>query len=1781
MQICFDELRRAQEVSPRPNFLVLLGDRYGWQPLAETISEGEFQALEAAAGELDADATHEAQAGGSATEALRTWYRRDDNAVPVEYQLRSRNDWPGLPEWTEQDEEQAWKKVEQTLWTVINRAYPQEGLAGRFGQIPVADEPLPSIVKFQASATEQEIWRGALAVPDAPEHVVAWYRTIRNRDQYPHHPRTKDFFDPIEALQVPAVELRNELAQRLHRDGRKDIQPVEVDMQLSPDGEKLEVTRDHLQPMCNEIEARLREIVEEEIRTYWNPLDISGEAAPLNQSGPSEARKLELETQAHQLFGESRASRDGFVGRDAELKAIADYLRDENDRNPLVVHGPSGTGKTALLARAAQIAAEEYRRRVFLRFLGTTPQSSNLNALLTSLCRELRPSEDRANDLPVELRLLQDEFDRLLALATADEPILLFLDALDQLDEADGARQTYWLRTPLPPHVKVVVSCIRDDEGPAELNESYRTFDRRKLLDHAIAVESLTAPDAIRAIDLWLQHDHRRPGRERQLTTQQREAIGARITPDSAPACRRPLYLRILFEECRLWPSWKAVSPDELGEDTAALLKGLFDRLAQPVMHGALLVESALSYIASARRGLSESEILEVLWADLDYKQYLDEVSRKTKHELPPEATRIPIAIWSRLRHDLDPYLAEQSAPGGVVLNFYHRVVGRVVADRFLKDATRRCLRHDRLAKYFQTELQPWWRELDTSPQRAEDTAAQRVPNARRATELPWQLLREADESDPNHKKQAVWDAPVDLLCDFPFVEVKCAAGLVFELQEDYKVLKQSLPEAQAELAEERRWEADNKHWTHEIVAYSAACCDRRRRKDGGETVAEPMPFPSVLRSVPIKPTGELRIDAENRKSNPTRIDRLIAFSQFINVECHNLAMYADQPGFCLQQAYNRVGDGPVGVAATSIVKSPGFRRPALLRRSTYRPRYTSHPALLRTLLGHTSVVETVSIPAGAKLAVSGSSDNDVRVWDIASGRCIRTLTGHTSTVYAVAASLDGKIGASTSLDSTLRIWDLETGESISTIPCWGSKTLALTTDGKRAVLGGFYREECKIWVWDYTGRECIQTPFGHSNEIRCLALSANGRFVLSAAAGLRGHSDYTLCLWDLDVGQLKYDLKGHSGSPKCVAITPNGHLGVSGGEDDHSVRVWDLRRGELLRTLSGHLGPVESIAITADGRYCASVGGTFLSPRWDNAMRIWDLQTGECLKTCWGHNDRITTVALSADGSIAVTGSQDETLRIWDVTNGEGKSESEEERKTEEAIILCAGAGRHALIGSNNSPIQQVDLRRHVSVSGERQNTPYAGITPDGSNVVSNVDGVLLKWDRASGRVLASFGENEPWSERRRFAVTADGRRVVTTDRHKLEVWNSENGERLFSLEGHKPYLNVGLEISDVAVTADGRLAVSASWDCTLRVWDIETGECLHVLEGHSQYVNRVTLIQGGKWILSTSFEESRLWDIRTGQCLKVFPGRSELTTGNGRWVFSWREGSSVELLDIPAGTAVRLQAMNASRGPIGTTVGRDNVIISDSRIIFGDAVGAFGVWSAQGGQRLATAAFEFGVSWIAHSGELISVIDVTGRASLMDIRNVECETPVITLARIYDFARKQWDALPTGQCAWCGRRFTPATDVVGAINGLADECATSSSHSLMSSCPNCGKRVVIARALDFDSQELLRLSIPSHKPSPSCCMGSDIPLKSNRFIVDRQGGEDLSKEVNPHGVHSIRNAPRAFSGGLASAPHPKANPELAAQLNINYSQDLNKWKELPWWRRIRIKKPERPTGI
>ena len=763
MRICFEELRRSQEISPQPNFLILLGNRYGWRPLPEDVSEDEFRRLEqAASSEPD-------------REILHAWYQRDENAVPPVYLLQSRK--KKLNDGRDYTNDQVWNEVQRILWDVINGAYPAAQLAGRFEHLAALDEPLPSIVRFEASATEQEIWLGALGAPNARQHVLAFVREIENGNEF-HPVEIRDFVDVDESGAINAVargalrELKQELHKRLGEGNVIGIEHARLIHTTNEIGElRADVTTGHLEELCTRVHAALKDIITRQMDEYWGTSDPTV-VSP---------RELEHERSEHQRFGQERAPASSFVGRQRHLQAIRAYLHN-NSNQPLVILGASGCGKTALLARAAQ-EAEAWKPVV--RFIGVTPRSSDVRSLLASLCQELRQRHPLDNPLPVDVRELTKELDEHFKSATAQAPLILLLDALDQLADADNGPSLFWIPFgQLPDHVKLIVSRLSDRAPEDPAGRPYTALTRRGLAEeNFVNLDALSEDEAQTLFfERWL------PQAGRRLNAGQAQCIRERLKSD---ACRQPLYLKVLFEEARLWRS-EDPAPT-LGNNVSEFLGALFKRLGDPSNHGPTL-ECALSYIAAARRGLTEMEILEVLYQDPDYANFLEQMTARTGHELPDNPKRIPIAIWSRLRFDLAPYLAEQAAPGGTVLNFYHRQVAEFVRDQFLDTALKKQQRHERLADYF--HAQDYFLEsLEEQRARAKRSApTPRAANARKVDELPSHLT-----------SAECWPQLYACLTAAEFLEASCVIGVapsgstlrdtgVHQLIENYRLALAAIP---------------------------------------------------------------------------------------------------------------------------------------------------------------------------------------------------------------------------------------------------------------------------------------------------------------------------------------------------------------------------------------------------------------------------------------------------------------------------------------------------------------------------------------------------------------------------------------------------------------------------------------------------------------------------------------------------------------------------------------------------------------------------------------------------------------------------------------------------------------------------------------------------------------------------------------------------------------------------------------------------------------------------
>src|ERR1044072_6860996 len=280
----------------------------------------------------------------------------------------------------------------------------------------------------------------------------------------------------------------------------------------------------------------------------------------------------------------------------------------------------------------------------------------------------------------------------------------------------------------------------------------------------------------------------------------------------------------------------------------------------------------------------------------------------------------------------------------------------------------------------------------------------------------------------------------------------------------------------------------------------------------------------------------------------------------------------------------------------------------------------------------HKDYVQGVAMTADGRLAISGSADNTVRVWEVETSKCVATLEGHTQAVYGVAITADGRRAVSGSFDKAVRLWEIETGKCLAALEGHLETVMgvAITADGRVAISGS---ADNTVRVWDLETSDCIILE-GHTHMVYGVAVTADGRRAVS------GSGDKTLRVWDTETGECLGTLEGHTNSVLRVAVTGNGSLVVSGSLDN-TVRVWNLKSGKCRAALEGHTDSVLGVAVTADGRRVVSSSS-------DKTVRVWDIETGKCLAALEGHTDMVYGVAVTADGRRAISGSLDNTVRVW-----------------------------------------------------------------------------------------------------------------------------------------------------------------------------------------------------------------------------------------------------------------------------------------------------------------------------------------------------------------------------------------------------------------------------------------------------------------------------------------------------------------------------------------------------
>lgn len=446
-------------------------------------------------------------------------------------------------------------------------------------------------------------------------------------------------------------------------------------------------------------------------------------------------------------------------------------------------------------------------------------------------------------------------------------------------------------------------------------------------------------------------------------------------------------------------------------------------------------------------------------------------------------------------------------------------------------------------------------------------------------------------------------------------------------------------------------------------------------------------------------------------------------------------------------------------------------------------------------------------------------------------GRCVLHVIGrpdpvwdvkhHASSIVAVAITPDGQQILTASADYTVGIVDAASGVELGTLKVGRPvMNLSLSPDGKQAVTvssipDAIEPNSCRLRLWDVAKRESIR-----HEDVTSFAVVGTD-FSKSTGELLLTCSDNTvrlaqMCTDRFSMSEPLLDFQKLRSLVWNARFTPTGKSLITVGGNE--ARLWDgVTLREQMR-FSPH-GAVAAAAFSPNGKL-------LVTGSWDNSAKIWDAQTGQPLrKLHGGHTAFINSVQFSPDNQMVLTASDDGLALLWDVTTG--------------SIVR--------------------------KFEGHNDRIRSATFSPDGSLVLTTSnDKTAIVWDAATGQKRLTLSGHD-------WAVlcgvfSRDGQQVITgSEDNTARLWNAATGEEVAKFEGHTA------PVTGVDFSLDGLRVFTASRDTTAKLWDASpshVGKEILTLAEHSQELTALQVAADGKSVLTASRDgRAILWPTTAWQ--------------------------------------------------------------------------------------------------------------------------------------------------------------------------------------------------------------------------------------------------------------------------------------------------------------------------
>ena len=338
---------------------------------------------------------------------------------------------------------------------------------------------------------------------------------------------------------------------------------------------------------------------------------------------------------------------------------------------------------------------------------------------------------------------------------------------------------------------------------------------------------------------------------------------------------------------------------------------------------------------------------------------------------------------------------------------------------------------------------------------------------------------------------------------------------------------------------------------------------------------------------------------------------------------------------------------------------------------------------------------------------------------------------------------------------------------------------------------------------------------------------------------------------------------------------------------------------GPLLFTFTGHDGAVRALALTPDGRRAVSGSD-------DLTVRVWDLERGTQVHCLRGHTDWIRAVTVSNDGRWALSAGDDQTVHIWNIETGNLLRAINNLGDWPKALAVTP-SGEHLLVGGDGQNIQvrMTENGRTVRVlKGHRGTVTAIVATPDGRGAISAADDRTLRfWALETGAELRTLRGHA--ARVVALAITRDGRSLVSAAR--------DDTLRFWSLDGPHGDTGTGRVITNrahavrtIGLAPDGESVIAGADDGSIKVWNIETGTETQTLESHIDWINALATTPDGQRLISASDDHTlKVWDLRSAERRAERKGHTDrvraiVSSADGRFAVSTSDDQKMRVWNL-----------------------------------------------------------------------------------------------------------------------------------------------------------------------------------------------------------------------------------------------------------------------------------------